>query len=124
MKWFGPQVQVKDAFARSIGGIAVTLKAKTVGKTQEKRELDPIKSTTNYNDGVASFVVNIPSDVTTLKFNVSWILICCIFKCRLSPYHSEDTGKIREILCINIVNNFETFDLKAQAIKYNVLNIP
>ncbi|KAF0878211.1 CO5 protein, partial [Crocuta crocuta] len=63
------KVQVKDAFADFIGGVAVTLKAKAVGKTQ-KRELDPIKSTTDYNDGVASFVVNIPSDVTTLEFNV------------------------------------------------------
>ncbi|GAB5580076.1 complement C3-like [Prionailurus iriomotensis] len=64
------KVQVKDASTHFAGGIAVILKAKTVGKTQEKRELDPIKSTTNYNDGVASFVVNIPSDVTTLEFNV------------------------------------------------------
>ncbi|XP_058550309.1 complement C5-like isoform X1 [Neofelis nebulosa] len=64
------KVQVKDASTHFVGGIAVILKAKTVGKTQEKRELDPIKSTTNYNDGVASFVVNIPSDVTTLEFNV------------------------------------------------------
>lgn len=62
---------MKDASTHFVGGIAVILKAKTVGKTQEKRELDPIKSTTNYNDGVASFVVNIPSDVTTLEFNVS-----------------------------------------------------
>lgn len=61
---------MKDAFADFIGGVAVTLKARAVGKTQ-KRELDPIKSTTDYNDGVASFVVNIASDVTTLEFNVS-----------------------------------------------------
>ena len=48
-------------------------------KTQEKWDLYPRKITTNYNDGVASFVVNIPSDATTLEFHVSRILICCIF---------------------------------------------
>ena len=36
-------------------------------------------STTNYIDGVVSFMVNIPSDVTALEFHVSQILICCIF---------------------------------------------
>ncbi|XP_070108122.1 complement C5-like [Equus caballus] len=40
------------------------------GETPEKTVLDPRKSTTNYNDGVASFVVNIPSDVTVLEFHV------------------------------------------------------
>nr|XP_031533357.1 complement C5-like isoform X1 [Vicugna pacos] len=64
------KVQVRDASAHFVGGIAVTLTAKTIDKTQEKRDLDPRKSTTNYSDGVASFVVNIPPDVTTLEFHV------------------------------------------------------
>ncbi|KAF5917641.1 hypothetical protein HPG69_013477 [Diceros bicornis minor] len=67
---YSVKVRVKDAFAHFVGGIAVTLKAKTVDKTQKKRDLDPRKSTTNYNDGIASFVVNVPSDVTTLEFHV------------------------------------------------------
>lgn len=54
------------------------MKAKTVHETQEKRDQDPRRSTTNY-DEVASFVVNIPSDVTMLEFHVSRILICCYF---------------------------------------------
>nr|XP_031533360.1 complement C5-like isoform X4 [Vicugna pacos] len=64
------KVQVRDASAHFVGGIAVTLTAKTIDKTQEKRDLDPRKSTTNYSDGVASFVVNIPPDVTTLEFHI------------------------------------------------------
>ncbi|KAK2491693.1 hypothetical protein MC885_014947 [Smutsia gigantea] len=64
------KVQLKDAFAHVVGGIAVTLKAKTVDKTQRKRDLDLRKSTTNYKDGVASFVIDIPSDVTMLEFHV------------------------------------------------------
>nr|XP_031306208.1 complement C5-like isoform X4 [Camelus dromedarius] len=64
------KVQVRDASAHFVGGIAVTLTANTIDKTQEKRDLDPRKSTTNYSDGVASFVVNIPPDVTTLEFHI------------------------------------------------------
>ncbi|XP_013368642.1 PREDICTED: complement C5-like isoform X2 [Chinchilla lanigera] len=64
------KVQVKDAFAHFVGGIPVILKAKIVDKTQEKRELDPRKSITNYHDGIASFMVNIPTGVTALEFHV------------------------------------------------------
>lgn len=70
---------MRDVFAHFIGGITVTLKARTVDKTQKKTDLVPRKSTTNYIDGVASFMVNIPSDVTALEFHVSRVLICCIF---------------------------------------------
>lgn len=70
---------MKDAFAHFVGGLTVTLKARTVDKTQKKTDLVPRKSTTNYIDGVASFMVSIPSDVAALEFHVSQILICCIF---------------------------------------------
>ncbi|MXQ88505.1 hypothetical protein E5288_WYG006704 [Bos mutus] len=60
-------VQVRDVFAHFVG--PVTLKARTVDKTQKKTDLVPRKSTTNYTDGVASFMVNIPSDVTALEFH-------------------------------------------------------
>ncbi|XP_055994650.1 complement C5-like [Sorex fumeus] len=66
---FSIKVQVKDAFGKFVSGIEVILKAKTVDKTQEKTNLNLRKSTTNY-DGVASFVIHIPSDVTTLEFHV------------------------------------------------------
>lgn len=68
---------MRDVFAHFVG--PVTLKARTVDKTQKKTDLVPRKSTTNYTDGVASFMVNIPSDVTALEFHVSRVLICCIF---------------------------------------------
>ncbi|XP_063115847.1 complement C5-like isoform X2 [Cavia porcellus] len=64
------KVQVKDTFDHFVGGISVTLKAKTVDKNQEKRDLDPRNRTTNYQDGIASFMVNIPTDVTALEFHV------------------------------------------------------
>nr|XP_012627177.1 complement C5-like isoform X2 [Microcebus murinus] len=64
------KVQVKDVFAHFVGGIAITLKAKTVNKTQEKTDVDLRKGTTDYHNGVASFVVNIPTDVTALEFHV------------------------------------------------------
>lgn len=70
---------MRDVFAHFIGGIRVTLKAGTVDKTQKKTDLVPRKSTTNYIDEVASFMVNIPSDVTALEFHMSQILICRIF---------------------------------------------
>lgn len=70
---------MRDAFTHFVGGITVTLKARTVDKTQKKMDLVPRKSTTNYIDGVALFMVNIPSDVAALEFHVSQILICCIF---------------------------------------------
>lgn len=70
---------MRDVFAHFVGGITVTLKAGTVDKTEKKTDLVPRKSTTNYIDVIASFMVNIPSDVTALEFHMSQILICCIF---------------------------------------------
>ncbi|XP_023557325.1 complement C5-like isoform X2 [Octodon degus] len=64
------KVQVKDAVARFVGGISVILKAKIVDKTQKKRDLDPKTSMTNDQDGIASFVVNIPTGVAALEFHV------------------------------------------------------
>ncbi|XP_012929259.1 complement C5-like isoform X2 [Heterocephalus glaber] len=64
------KVQVKDNFARFVGGTPVILKAKIVDKTQEKRDLDPRKNTTNYHNGIASFMLNIPTGVTALEFHI------------------------------------------------------
>ncbi|XP_062063635.1 complement C5-like isoform X2 [Lepus europaeus] len=63
------KVQVKDVFAHFVGGITVILKAKVV-KTQAKTDLEPRKSKTNSHDGVALFVVNIPTDATALEFHI------------------------------------------------------
>ncbi|XP_055994695.1 complement C5-like isoform X2 [Sorex fumeus] len=65
---FSIKVQVKNVIGHLIRGIAVTLKAKVVHKTM-KTNLDIRQSKTN-SDGVASFVINIPTDVTTLEFHV------------------------------------------------------
>lgn len=66
------QVQVKNVVGHVVKGIAVTLKAKPVQKTA-KTDLDVTRSETN-SDGIASFVINIPFDVTTLDIHVSKIL--------------------------------------------------
>ena len=71
----GKQVQVKDSFDHLVGGIPVTLSAKTLDANQEITDLESKKSVTRSSDGVASFVVNLPSEVTVLEFNVSWILL-------------------------------------------------
>ncbi|XP_010601242.1 complement C5 [Fukomys damarensis] len=63
------KVQVKDNFARFVGGTPVILKAKMIDKTQNKRDLDPRTSTTNHG-GIASFMLDIPTDVTALEFHV------------------------------------------------------
>lgn len=65
------QVQVKDSFDKLIGGVPVTLSAQTVDVNQETSHLESKKSVTRSSDGVASFVVNLPSGVTMLEFNVS-----------------------------------------------------
>lgn len=67
----GKQVQVKDSFDHLVGGIPVTLSAKTLDVNQETSDLESKKSVTRSSDGVASFVVNLPSEVTVLEFNVS-----------------------------------------------------
>ena len=71
----GKQVQVKDSFDHLVGGIPVTLSAKTLDVNQETSDLESKKSVTRSSDGVASFVVNLPSEVTVLEFNVSWSLL-------------------------------------------------
>ncbi|XP_006774055.1 PREDICTED: complement C5 isoform X1 [Myotis davidii] len=64
------KVQVKDSLDELIGGVPVTLSAQTVSDNQETAELESKKSVTGSSDGVASFVVNLPSGVTALEFTV------------------------------------------------------
>ncbi|KAI4589347.1 hypothetical protein MJG53_003755, partial [Ovis ammon polii x Ovis aries] len=64
------KVQVKDSFDHLVGGIPVTLSAKTFDVNQEISDLESKKSVTRSSDGVASFVVNLPSEVTVLEFNI------------------------------------------------------
>ncbi|XP_008053921.1 complement C5 isoform X1 [Carlito syrichta] len=64
------KVQVKDSLDQLVGGVPVTLNAQTFDENQEATDLEPRKSVTRVTDGVASFVVNLPSGVTVLEFNV------------------------------------------------------
>ncbi|KAI4573903.1 hypothetical protein MJT46_005143 [Ovis ammon polii x Ovis aries] len=64
------KVQVKDSFDHLVGGIPVTLSARTFDVNQEISDLESKKSVTRSSDGVASFVVNLPSEVTVLEFNI------------------------------------------------------
>lgn len=48
----------------------MTLSAKTLDANQEITDLESKKSVTRSSDGVASFVVNLPSEVTVLEFNI------------------------------------------------------
>ncbi|XP_058380728.1 complement C5 [Diceros bicornis minor] len=64
------KVQVKDSLDQLVGGVPVTLSAQTVDVNQETSDLESKKSVTHSSDGVASFVVNLPSEVTVLEFNV------------------------------------------------------
>uniref|UniRef100_A0A0D9RLA3 Complement C5 n=3 Tax=Chlorocebus sabaeus TaxID=60711 RepID=A0A0D9RLA3_CHLSB len=64
------KVQVKDALDQLVGGVPVTLNAQTIDVNQETSDLEPRKSVTRVDDGVASFVVNLPSGVAVLEFNV------------------------------------------------------
>lgn len=65
------QVQVKDTLDQFVGGIPVTLNAQTVDVNQETSDLESKESITRLSDGVASFVLNLPSGVTALNFDVS-----------------------------------------------------
>ncbi|XP_037653273.1 complement C5 [Choloepus didactylus] len=67
---YSVKVQVKDTLDQIVGGIPVTLNAKAVDTQQETSDLEPKKSVTHSSDGVASFVVNLPSGVTALEFHV------------------------------------------------------
>ncbi|XP_049752859.1 complement C5 isoform X2 [Elephas maximus indicus] len=64
------KVQVKDSLDNLVGGVPVTLSAKTVDANQETSDLESKKSVTHVNDGVASFVVNLRSGVTALEFDI------------------------------------------------------
>ncbi|KAM4847696.1 complement C5 [Urocitellus parryii] len=64
------KVQVKDSLDQLVGGVPVTLNAQTIDENQEMADLEPQKSITRLSDGVASFVVNLPSGVTALEFDV------------------------------------------------------
>ncbi|XP_045052893.2 complement C5 isoform X2 [Desmodus rotundus] len=64
------KVQVKDSLDELIGGVPVTLSAQTVDENQETADLEPQKSMTGSSDGVALFVVNLPTGVTALEFHV------------------------------------------------------
>ncbi|XP_031225832.1 complement C5 [Mastomys coucha] len=67
---FSIKVQVKDSLEQLVGGVPVTLMAQTVDENQETTDLETKRSITHAADGVASFVVNLPSEVTALKFEV------------------------------------------------------
>uniref|UniRef100_A0A8C6E5B4 Complement C5 n=1 Tax=Moschus moschiferus TaxID=68415 RepID=A0A8C6E5B4_MOSMO len=67
---YSVKVQVKDSSDHLVGGIPVTLSAKTLNANQEISDLESKKSVTRARDGVASFVVNLPSEVTVLEFTV------------------------------------------------------
>ncbi|CAO2597775.1 Complement C5 [Lemmus lemmus] len=67
---FSIKVQVKDSLDQLVGGIPVILTAQTVDENQDTSDLEPKRSVTHATDGVAPFVVNLPSEVTALNFNV------------------------------------------------------
>ncbi|XP_047379624.1 complement C5-like isoform X2 [Sciurus carolinensis] len=64
------KVQVKDSLDQLVGGVPVTLNAQSVDENQETADLELQKSVTRLDDGVASFVVNLPSGVKALEFHV------------------------------------------------------
>nr|XP_054365064.1 complement C5 [Mirounga angustirostris] len=67
---YSVKVQVKDSLDQLVGGVPVTLSAHTVDVNQEMSDLESKKSVTRSSDGVASFVINLPSGATVLEFNV------------------------------------------------------
>ncbi|XP_038600517.1 complement C5 [Tachyglossus aculeatus] len=67
---FPIKVQVKDSQDQHVGGVLVNLKASIIHENQEESSQEPMKSISNQNDGVASFVVNLPSDAEALEFSV------------------------------------------------------
>nr|XP_008271599.1 complement C5 isoform X1 [Oryctolagus cuniculus] len=64
------KVQVKDSLDQFVGGVPVMLNAQTVDVNQQTSDLETKGSVTRLSDGVASFVVNLPSGVTALDFYV------------------------------------------------------
>ncbi|KAH0517074.1 Complement C5, partial [Microtus ochrogaster] len=67
---FSIKVQVKDSLDQLVGGIPVILTAQAVAENQDTSDLEPKRRVTHATDGVAPFVVNLPSEVTALHFNV------------------------------------------------------
>uniref|UniRef100_F6URG6 Complement C5 n=1 Tax=Monodelphis domestica TaxID=13616 RepID=F6URG6_MONDO len=67
---FPIKVQVKDSLDQFVGGVPITLNAKAIKENEKETQIEPQKSTTNQNNGVALFVINLSSDVTALEFNV------------------------------------------------------
>ncbi|XP_057580194.1 complement C5-like [Hippopotamus amphibius kiboko] len=67
---YSVKVQVKDSLDHLVGGVPVTLSAQTLDVNQETSDLESKQSVTRSSDGVASFVVNLPSEVTVLAFKV------------------------------------------------------
>ncbi|XP_006191863.2 complement C5 [Camelus ferus] len=67
---YSVKVQVKDSLDQLVGGVPVTLSAQTLDINQETSDLELKESVTRSSDGVALFVVNLPSEVTVLEFNV------------------------------------------------------
>lgn len=65
------QVQVKDSLDHLVGGVPVTLSAQMLDVNQETTDSESKQSVTRSSDGVASFVVNLPSEVVVLEFKVS-----------------------------------------------------
>ncbi|XP_005382634.1 PREDICTED: complement C5-like isoform X2 [Chinchilla lanigera] len=64
------KVQVKDSLDQSVGGVPVILNAQTVSVNLVTSDLEPRKSITSLSDGVASFLVYLPSGVVALVFSV------------------------------------------------------
>ncbi|XP_022434572.1 complement C5 isoform X2 [Delphinapterus leucas] len=67
---FSVKVQVKDSLDHLVGGVPVTLSAQMLDVNQETTDLESKQSVTRSSDGVASFVVNLPSEVVVLEFKV------------------------------------------------------
>ncbi|EDL08638.1 hemolytic complement, partial [Mus musculus] len=67
---FSIKAQVKDSLEQAVGGVPVTLMAQTVDVNQETSDLETKRSITHDTDGVAVFVLNLPSNVTVLKFEI------------------------------------------------------
>ncbi|XP_055994674.1 complement C5-like [Sorex fumeus] len=67
---YSVKVQVKDSFDKLVGGVPVILNAQMSNIHQEMHDVEPKRSITLSSDGVASFVINLPSGVTVMDFNV------------------------------------------------------
>lgn len=69
------QVQVKDTMDDFVGNVPVTVTAKSFNEQMAETQLisegsESGRRKTSISDGTALFVVNIPSDTTTVEFQV------------------------------------------------------